>query len=40
MTVPPWTLPPKLTSVGSARKRNVIERRAACAAIAVISIYT
>src|SRR5262249_40793957 len=26
MTMPPWTLPPKLTSVGSVRKRNVTSR--------------
>jgi hypothetical protein len=25
MTVPPWTLPPKLTVLGSARKRSVME---------------
>src|SRR6478736_808524 len=26
MTIPPWTLPPKFTSVGWARKRNVTSR--------------
>jgi hypothetical protein len=25
MTVPPWTLPPKLTVLGSARKRRVMD---------------
>jgi hypothetical protein len=29
MTVPPWTLPPKLTVLGSARKRRVMELMAA-----------
>src|ERR1700730_7262811 len=35
INAPPWTLPPKLTEVGSARKRNVVSDRSGLTAPAV-----